>query len=263
MATQNSINTPFPIEVDDGGTGVTSLTDHSVLVGSATADITALAVGATNEVLLGSTGADPTWGAVPNAALANSSVTLNNGNNITVTGSPLSLGGTASFDLTGTTQYAIQVGDATGSLDSLAVGTASQVLQSGGAGANPAWSTTTYPATTAIGDVLVASAANTIGVVTGAATATYVLTANGAGTAPTFQANPQGTVTSVTGGTNISNATTFDTNVAAAGVTLSGTSLLADGSDADININITAKGTGQVIIDDLQLTTDLAVTEGG
>jgi hypothetical protein len=58
-------------------------------------------------------------------------------------------------------------------------------------------------------------------------------------------------------------ATTFDTNVAAAGVTLAGTTLSADGSDANININITAKGTGQVIIDDLQLTADLAVTEGG
>lgn len=59
------------------------------------------------------------------------------------------------------------------------------------------------------------------------------------------------------------NGTTFDTNVAAAGVTLSGTTLSADGTDADININITAKGTGKVIIDDLQLTADLAVSEGG
>ena len=59
------------------------------------------------------------------------------------------------------------------------------------------------------------------------------------------------------------NATAFDTNVAAAGITLSGTSLLADGTDTDIDINITAKGTGQVIIDDLQLTTDLAIAYGG
>jgi len=58
-------------------------------------------------------------------------------------------------------------------------------------------------------------------------------------------------------------ATTFDTNVAAAGVTLAGTSLIADGSDGNININITAKGTGQVIIDDLQLTADLEVQYGG
>ena len=40
------------------------------------------------------------------------------------------------------------------------------------------------------------------------------------------------------------NATTFDTDVAAAGVTLSGTTLAADGTDANIDINITPKGTG-------------------
>lgn len=45
-----------------------------------------------------------------------------------------------------------------------------------------------YPKTVAKGDVLVASATNTVGVVAGATTAGYVLTANGAGSAPTFQA---------------------------------------------------------------------------
>ena len=42
------------------------------------------------------------------------------------------------------------------------------------------------------------------------------------------------------------NATTFDTNVAAAGVTLAGTTLAADGTDANINILIDPKGTGGV-----------------
>lgn len=42
------------------------------------------------------------------------------------------------------------------------------------------------------------------------------------------------------------NATTFDTDVAAAAVTLSGTSLAADGTDTNIDINITPKGTGEV-----------------
>lgn len=74
------------------------------------------------------------------------------------------------------------------------------------------------------------------------------------GADPAFSASP--TLTTVY-------ATTFDTNVAASAVTLSGTTLSADGTDVDININITAKGAGKVIIDDLQLTTDLAVTEGG
>jgi hypothetical protein len=129
MATQNAIGSNKPIEIAFGGTGVTTLTDHGVLLGSGTGAITPTAVGATGEVLVGATGADASWSASP-------------------------------------------------------------------------------------------------------------------------------TLTSVL-------ATTFDTNVAAAGVTLAGTTLSADGSDTNININITAKGTGQVIIDDLQLTTDLAVTEGG
>lgn len=42
------------------------------------------------------------------------------------------------------------------------------------------------------------------------------------------------------------NATTFDTNVTAAGVTLAGTTLAADGTDANISITITPKGSGVV-----------------
>lgn len=44
------------------------------------------------------------------------------------------------------------------------------------------------------------------------------------------------------------NASAFDTDVAAAGVTLSGTTLAADGTDSNIDINITPKGTGEVNI---------------
>jgi hypothetical protein len=43
-------------------------------------------------------------------------------------------------------------------------------------------------------------------------------------------------------------ATTFDTDVAAAKVTLTGTTLAASGTDANININITPKGTGEVAL---------------
>jgi hypothetical protein len=42
------------------------------------------------------------------------------------------------------------------------------------------------------------------------------------------------------------NGTTFDTNIAAAGVTLAGTTLAADGTDANISITLTPKGTGIV-----------------
>jgi hypothetical protein len=50
------------------------------------------------------------------------------------------------------------------------------------------------------------------------------------------------------------NATTFDTNVAAAGMTMAGTTLSADGTDADISINITPKGTGAVALADAILS---------
>jgi len=117
---------------------LTGATDHAVQVGNSINGIDSLAIGNDNEVLIGNTLANPSWGQVPNLALSNSSVTLNNGNNITVTGSPLSLGGVASFDVTGCTQYALQVGNATGSLDSLAVGTDNQILL-GDTTANPYW----------------------------------------------------------------------------------------------------------------------------
>jgi len=280
----NTIGSDKPIEISFGGTGVATLTQYGVLVGNGATDIQALAVGSTNEVLLGNTGANPSWGTVGNSALTNSSVTLSDGDNITVTGSPLSLGGTATIALSGMTQYALQVGNASGSLTDLAIGNAGQVLQSGGAGADPAWSTATYPSTATQGDLICALADNTF-TAPGAGTATYVLAAYGAGAAPTWQANTLGTVTSVSGGTNIStsgtatdpvidldatitlttvNATTFDTNVAAAGVTLTGTTLSADGTDSDIDINITPKGTGSTVITNPSFNGDLiAVSDGG
>ena len=63
--TQNAINTNIPIEIIYGGTESTTLTDHGVLVGSGTSPITALSVGATNTVLQGSTGADPSFTDTP------------------------------------------------------------------------------------------------------------------------------------------------------------------------------------------------------
>lgn len=77
---------------------------------------------------------------IPNSSLAHSLVTLNSGNNITVTGGgPLSLGGVASFNLTGTTNHTVQVGNASGSLTSIANGTTGQVLTAT-TGADPSWS---------------------------------------------------------------------------------------------------------------------------
>ena len=66
-------------------------------------------------------------------------------------------------------------------------------------------------------------------------------------------------------------AGTFDTNVDAAGVTLTGTTLAADGTDNHIDINLTPKGTGEVnitkvdidagAIDGVTIGTNSAVTD--
>jgi len=81
---------------------------------------------------------------------------------------------------------------------------------------------------------------------------------NTAGTPGTITINLDDTITL----TQV-NATTFDTNVVAAGVTLSGTTLAADGTDANIDINITPKGTGVLATTELTLVTALEVQYGG
>lgn len=137
--------------VANGGTGRSSLTNHGVLVGAGTAAITQLAVGNTNTVLLGNTGADPSFGQVPNAALVNNSITLNSGTGITVTGSPIALGGAGTIALTtpvtvvngGTertslTNHGVLVGAGTSPITQLAVGTTNTVLL-GNTGADPSF----------------------------------------------------------------------------------------------------------------------------
>lgn len=84
--------------VANGGTGATSFNTNGVLYGNNTGALLATAQGAANTVLLGNGGV-PLFGAVPNAALANSSITLNNGSNISITGSPVNLGGAATINL--------------------------------------------------------------------------------------------------------------------------------------------------------------------
>jgi hypothetical protein len=52
------------VPVGKGGTGLTAPTDHSVLLGHGASAVVPLSVGATNSVLKGNTGADPSWGSV-------------------------------------------------------------------------------------------------------------------------------------------------------------------------------------------------------
>lgn len=142
---------------------------------------------------------------------------------------------------------------------------------------------TSYPKTVAVGDVLVASASNTVGIVAGATTAGYVLTANGAGNAPSFQAAASGGITTlagdsgtatgstvtITGGSNLTSSATsatvtidldnsptvsgtltgltLATSAAAANTSITGATISALGSDSNIDLTLTPKGTGSVL----------------
>ena len=106
---------------------------------------------------------------------------------------PVLQGGTGASTLTGlligngtsavtgnaVTQYDVLVGGASNAVSSVGPGSSGQVLQSGGNAANPAYSTSTYPATHAANTILYASSTNTMAALATANTA--ILATNGSG----------------------------------------------------------------------------------
>lgn len=154
------------VSVADGGTGTSTLLDHGVLVGSGTSPVDALAVGTDGQVLVGSSGADPVFAtltssggtitytpgagtlnleaaaSVPTSFVTDSgtatpalnSLDILGGNNIATSGT----GDAVTIDLNGTTDHAVQIGNATGSLTSLGIGTTGQVL-TGVTASDPVW----------------------------------------------------------------------------------------------------------------------------
>lgn len=104
-------------------------------------------------------------------------------------------------------------GGATAALSVTAAGTSGTILQSGGAGADPAWTTATYPSACTQGDLIYASAANVIDCLAKDANNSRYLSNQGTGNAPKWdQVN---LVTGVTGtlgiGSGGTNATTMAT----------------------------------------------------
>lgn len=96
--------------------------------------IAGTAVGATNTVLLGNTGANPSFGAVPNAALVNASITIN--------GQTSTLGSTSNVNA-GSTAHGVAINEGDGNaIASSAVGTAGNLFKSSGAGVDPVWDST-------------------------------------------------------------------------------------------------------------------------
>lgn len=119
MATINAIGSDKPIQVAFGGTGLATLTDHGVLVGSGAAALTPLAAGTNGQPLIGSTGADPVFATLTSA---NSSIVYTAGAGtlsleaigyVSSTYSPTLAFGGASVGITYTTRVGnyIQIGN--------------------------------------------------------------------------------------------------------------------------------------------------------
>lgn len=151
-------------------TGVT-VTNHNVIVGAASNGLTSVAPSATSGVPLISQGAasDPVFGTVTVAG---------GGTGVATVTGVLTGNGTSPITGSAVDQYEVLVGGASNAVGSVGPGSAGQVLQSGGAAANPAYSTATYPATAGTsGTVLQSNGTNIVN-----STATYPATATGTGT---------------------------------------------------------------------------------
>jgi len=109
------------VPVADGGTGASTLTDHGIVLGSGATAVTVLAAATHGQLPIGSTGADPVLAGITG------------GNNIGVTNAA----GSITVDVNGTTDHAMQVGNATASLTSLAAATDGQLII-GSTGVDPA-----------------------------------------------------------------------------------------------------------------------------
>ncbi len=167
---------------------LTGLTNHNVLVGAGTTTITKVAPSATSGVPLISQGAaaDPVFGTAVVAGGGTGAVTF--------------------------TAHGVLIGEGTSAVVATAAGTAGQVLTSGGASADPVWTTATFPSTATAGALIAATATNVIGQIADVAVG-QLLASGGVGVIPAYTASP-----SVTG--NMTAATGFVATTAGAGITL-------------------------------------------
>ena len=293
-AVANIINTIGTGSITSSGVGnsitfsLTGLTNHSVLLGAGTATITSLVNGTTGQILTAVTGSDPVWSS---NSFVNSILTITgnsggaetplaNNFNILGTGSITIVGSanTETVQLTGLTNHAIQIGAGTATLTQLGAGTTGQVLQTN-TGADPTWSTATYPSTTTINQILYSSSNNVVaglstannGVLTTGATGVPTITqlatdgqlligsSSGPPTAATITA---GTGISVTNGANSitiavtsSNPLTFHTDFGDAVPAANAITLNGSGS-------ITTTGSGSTVVTKLTGLTNHALQVG-
>ena len=122
----------------------------------------------------GFTGTVATASTTPVITLATSVTGVLSGNGTAITGSAI-------------TQYDVLVGGASNAISSVGPGSAGQLLRSAGAGANPAYTTSTYPATNAANTLVYASSAN---VMAALATANSAILNTSASGVPSLATSP-------------------------------------------------------------------------
>lgn len=154
--------------VAQGGTGRFTLTDHALLVGDATAPVGFVGPAATGTILQGAgASADPAFSTATYPATTTINQILYSSAANTVAG--LATANNGSFVTSATGVPSVLAGP----------GTTGNILQSNAAAA-PSFSTATYPVTTAQGDLLLSSAANTVTALAKDANATRYLSNTGA-----------------------------------------------------------------------------------
>jgi len=169
---------------------------------------------------------------------------VSGGNNITITGNPAV---NPTVNVSGTTNHAVQVGNATGSLTSLAVGTTGQVL-TGVTGADPVWASPAASSITITGDsggALSGSAFTFTGGTTG-------LTFSGAGTTETLT----GTLVVANGGTGRATLTNHGLLVGAGTAAIT---QLANATDGQLPIGSTG---ADPVLATITAGTGISVTNG-
>lgn len=178
---QNISTTTGTLPVITGGTGVNSFTAYSLITGgvTSTSDLQNVSgVGTLNQVLVSQgPGALPIWSTVPVSGL----VTSVTGTAFQISASPTI--GNVILSLIGPytpstyTAHGVLLGEGTSSIVATSAGTSGQLLQSGGASADPNWTTATYPSTTTANQILFSSATNTISQITTSANGVLITSA--------------------------------------------------------------------------------------
>jgi hypothetical protein len=151
------------------GTGTTIIVDETRVSSSNTDPITG--AGTIEYGLITYSGSSSTNNVTTQTSLTSQLGSLSLNTALTVAN-----GGTGAATLT---SHGVLLGEGTSAISATAAGSSGQVLQSGGASADPAYSTSTYPSTNAVSTLLYASSANVMGAL---ATANNgVLITNGSG----------------------------------------------------------------------------------